>query len=339
MALTKKFQDLINQSLLIKKTIFIFINTPPFDKIYDFYYRKQIKKKISNIKLPKYILIEPYNLCNAACTMCPYKEMTRKKELMTMNLFRKIVDDAAKNNIETIDLTFYNEAFLDPHIFERIEYIKKKHIKLNLFSNGSVLTKEKTNKLLDRGIDLINFSLDGATKNTYETIRKNLKYETVVNNIKYLIEERNRRGLKNPRVELAFIISETNQKEIERFKQQWKNIVDNIRFGIIDTRDEKNNVPKKFEVKKSKKPWACTRIWEAIQVMSNGKVVLCCVDFDGKVVVGDMKKQSIKDIWNSNKFRQLRLTHLKNQADKISICQTCSWLYRHNRVNWWFFNP
>ncbi|MBN2421620.1 SPASM domain-containing protein [Candidatus Woesearchaeota archaeon] len=301
-------------------------------------YKNQIKKIATKIKIPGYILIEPYNVCNARCTICPYKKMTRKKQLMQMKLFKKIIDDCKNNNIKTIDLTFYNEAFLDPLLFERIKYVKDNNLRIYLFSNGSVLNKQNIDRILEMEVDDISFSLDGAAKKTYEKIRKGLNYDTVKENILNLIKERDKRKLKKPRIELNYVITNENLAEIEKFKGQWKNLADNIRFSVVDTREQENKLPKKYKVKKSKKPWPCTRIWEAMQVMSNGKVVMCCVDYDGEVIVGDLNKQTIKEIWDSDKFKRLRLLHLKNKADKIPLCRKCSWLYRHNRVNWWFFN-
>ena len=61
---------------------------------------------------------------------------------------------------------------------------------MKLFSNGSVVDKEKADKTLESGLDEINFSLDSCDKETYESIRKGLNFETVVKNVSYLFEEK-----------------------------------------------------------------------------------------------------------------------------------------------------
>ena len=103
--------------------------------------------------------------------MCPYPDMTREKVLMSMDLFKKIIDDATTNSIKEVCLNFYNEPLLDPLLFERIKYAKSKGLRVMFNSNGCLLTEEKINALLDSGLDSITFSFDAATKETYEKTR------------------------------------------------------------------------------------------------------------------------------------------------------------------------
>jgi hypothetical protein len=50
----------------------------------------------------RYIGIELWNVCNLRCKMCPYPQMTRKKERMPMELYRRIIDDAAESGVTII---------------------------------------------------------------------------------------------------------------------------------------------------------------------------------------------------------------------------------------------
>jgi len=163
-------------------------------------YRHSFQRKIKNFKLSDLMIsIEPSNICNAECIMCPYQKMTRKKEIRPMDLFKKIVDNCVSYGVKNFNLNFYNEPFLDPFIFERIKYLKSKNARVQLFSNGSVINVEK---ILESGLDEIIFSIDGIKKETYELIRKGLNFEKVVNNVLFLIKKKKELGLKKPKIKL-----------------------------------------------------------------------------------------------------------------------------------------
>jgi hypothetical protein len=69
--------------------------------------------------------------------------------------------------------------------------------------------------------------------------------------------------------------------------------------------------------------------------MSNGKVTVCCQDYDGKLEVGDLTKQSIQEVWNSEEFQRIRTLHLSEKGDLIDFCRNCEGLYLGS--NWWAF--
>jgi len=41
-------------------------------------------------------------------------------------------------------------------------------------------------------------------------------------------------------------------------------------------------------------------------ISSEGKAIICCSDYFGEEVVGNVKKQSLKEIWHSEKFEKIR---------------------------------
>jgi glycosyltransferase involved in cell wall biosynthesis/pyruvate-formate lyase-activating enzyme len=313
------------------------INFPIVNNIYHRIYYALIKRKAS-YGLSKMDL-ETYNVCNLRCVMCPYRDMTREKVLMSMELFKKIIDDAAKSGIREIGLNFYNEPLLDPLLFERIEYAKMKGLKVCFSSNGTILTKEKRDALLDSGIDSITFSFDGATKEVYERVRVGANFEKTRDNIIGLVKERNRRGLKKPSISMAFVAQKDNYQEVKQFRSFWQEFVDKIGISteVIDRKAE-GLLPDKLKPRvKQRRPYPCRRIFEVMAVMSNGKVALCCVDYDGSIILGDLNKQTILEVRDSNKCRKMRQLHLNGQGDKIKLCQNiaCPSIYGDGAFKWW----
>jgi len=289
-------------------------------------YSVSFQRKIKNFKLSDLMIsIEPSNICNARCIMCPYQKMTRKKEIMPMDLFKKIVDNCVSYEVRNFNLNFYNEPFLDPFIFERIKYLKSKNARVQLFSNGSVINVEK---ILESGLDEIIFSIDGIKKETYELIRKGLNFEKVVNNVLFLIKRREELGLKKPKIKLNFVKQKINEGELKEFRSFWIDKVDKIYVSSDDGRNENFEF---FEKDKgSLASFPCARLWHELLVMSNGKVPLCCVDYDGKIILGDFNTQSLEEIWNNESFKKIRQLHLDFKADEISLCKKCRNSYRRS---------
>ncbi|MDP3902167.1 MAG: radical SAM/SPASM domain-containing protein [bacterium] len=317
----------------LKDFFFSAVKLPIFSFIYRKIYSIAIRNKLNDFKLSDMIVtIEPSNVCNSRCVMCPYPNMTRPKIVMTMELFKKIVNDCVQNGIGKFNLNFYNEPFLDPMIFERIKYLKSKNVRTQLFSNGSVLDDEKIDKIIESGLNDIRFSVDGAKKETYEKIRKGLSFEQTTANILKLIERKKELKSQSPCVAVVFVRSMDNEKEQEEFKKFWHGKADKV---IISFDDNRNNTSNFFTKNRFGATYPCLRLWTEVVVMSDGKVALCCIDFDGSVVVGDFKNQNLQEIWNEERYNKIRNKHLKYKADEIPLCKKCTHPYRMNILSWW----
>ena len=274
------------------------------------------------------ISIEPSNICNAKCNMCPYQKMTRKKEIMSMGFFKKIVNNCLIYGVKDFNLNFFNEPFLDPFIFERIKYLKSKGARVQLSSNGSILDSKKIERILGSGLDVIIFSVDGVKKETYESIRKGLIFEKTINNILNLIKQKKDLGLEKPKINLNFVKQKLNEIELEKLRSFWINKADKI---YISEDDGRNKISEPLEDdKKSLASFPCVRFWHELVVMSNGRVPLCCADYDGKIILGDFNTQSLGEIWDSDNFKRIRQLHLDSKADKIFFCKKCTSSYRRN---------
>lgn len=277
------------------------------------------------------IHIEGYNVCNIKCKMCPYTLMTRNKEQMGMKLFKKIVDDAIKFGIETLNLNLYNEPLLDDLLFEKISYAKEKGMVVGFYSNATLLNDEKITHILDLGVDYISFSFDGYTKETYEMIRKGAVFDKTKKNITRLIEEKNRRNLNKPYVSVMLTAQKDNYSEIKNFENYWKSIADHAAACEVDNRKKENRTKKEKVLSYPCHLLCC----EGIVVMSNGKIPLCCRDYDGTILLGDLKTQTVEEVWDySNKFREL---HYMGKGDQIESCKNCDALY--SGYGWWLDIP
>jgi radical SAM protein with 4Fe4S-binding SPASM domain len=80
----------------------------------------------------------------------------------------------------------------------------------------------------------------------------------------------------------------------------------------------------RWENCKVKKHLVCAQIFKGLQVQADGEVVPCCVDWKRVNVVGDIKKEAFRDIWNGKKLRELQIKHLKGKKVETEPCKGCT---------------
>src|SRR3972149_9206061 len=142
--------------------------------------RFALQRKISFV-FPVRLNIEPTNYCNLSCSMCP-RELNRPFGYMDINLFQKVIDESilyGRRLIITINKD--GEPLLHPELPQMIQYAKHKKaaFKVNFYTNGILLTEEKTLELIKSGLDTIHISMDAFTNETYRKIKNSQRLETV----------------------------------------------------------------------------------------------------------------------------------------------------------------
>lgn len=328
----RTIKDIVLNNEAFSRFLFRAVNFPIVGSIYDFFYFKLIQNKLK--KLDLILAIEPSNVCNLRCIFCPYKRMKRKKEVMNMDLFKSIVKQASEIGCKIIFLQQYNEPFLDNKIFERIDYIRKinKEIKIYIYSNATKISSDMISKILESPPDLIRFSIDGATKETFEKIRVGADYSKVVKNVCDLVRQRDERGRKLPRIETYFTVFNENRKEINSFLGFWKDKCDYASLYPADSRESENFVEMNYlKLKK----YVCFNP-KSLFVLSNGLIVPCCIDVDGELALGNLKKDKLKNIINSKKFKEFFNSQFQRRC-KTRKCLDCSRLYLDSAFSWWAY--
>lgn len=310
------------------------VNLPLLVQAYQRLYSPVISKKLS---LPsKQIAIETYNICNLKCIMCPYPKMTRPKTKMSMSLFQRIVDDVSKNGFTELNLSLYSEPLLDDLLFQRISYAKEKGLKVGFTSNGTLLTPDKIQGILESELDWIVFSVDSDKKKSYEHIRVGADFEETCANIKELIDCRREKNSAKPQIIIHSTIVTKDNLHASKLLAQILTGADHFTMALADSRREDDFcfTKKSFSKVHKGRLYPCPILWGAPTVMSNGKVVLCCKDYDGSIELGDLNKQTIREIWNSDKLSRIKELHLRGEGCKIELCKNCDSLYRAS-LSWW----
>jgi len=302
------------------------VNTPIYNKIY----ANVIRKKANKIK-PYMLTIEDTSICNARCLMCPYTSMKRAKKIMTEEIFKKVINTILKKEkIKYVKFTGLGDPLCDKNLEKRIDYINKNYdTRVVLFTNGGLLTKERTDKLLKTNLFKINFSVNGVG----EEYKKNmgLEYNKTIENIEYFLKRKKELGKKYPLINLScLILNEKQKKDFDKFKGEWISKVDSITPCIP------SNWSGKVDEKMAKqafrgKTWACISLWKELFVNVEGDVVLCHIDYECDKKFGNLNKDSYETI--EKNLNETKAQHLNGQFIP-KACQNCVSSF-DTSVDWW----
>ena len=265
-------------------------------------------------RMPEIVQIESTNICNAKCVFCPRDDMHRRQGIMSVELFQKIVDECVDLGITHVRMHNYGEAFIDKNLVDKVRYAKQKGVKeVGVISNGSLITEQIARGMIDAGLDAINISVDASGKEVFESTRLGLKYDKVIANIERLVRLRGESGKRRPKLILSFV-RQNNSADEQAFIEHWRAIADKVHVtdlhnwaGTLNTESDVN--------------YPCYRPWLTFTVLWDGRVSLCCADFDGKIILGDLNTHSIADIWNAEPYRNARRQHLESGGP--DICRAC----------------
>jgi len=302
---TNKFSDFIKKSVVL---------SVPY---------KIIVQRLIDWNFPYHVFLESTNVCNLRCKICTRNLSPLKLGSMDFELFKKIVNEAGLHGPRNFSLHLFGEPLLAPNITQMLEYIKQKKPKntVLLTTNGVLLNKEISQKIINSGVDKAIVSIHGANEQQYRAVTGTDNLKTVEKNIKNLIDLKNAAKKNKPKIFLRMVSPKENAIEIKNFCQRWSSypvfidIKEPHNFGgRIETGRLADDLPKRYP---------CYHLWLAPGINWDGKVSICCCDTFKEVIIGNINQNSLCEIWRGKKLKQYRDYHLKGQYDKIPVCKNC----------------
>ncbi|MBN1689168.1 MAG: radical SAM protein [Candidatus Omnitrophica bacterium] len=274
-----------------------------------------------NPYFPHQVLMETTSACQLRCIMCAREAALEKGTLkvgqMEEWLAVKIIDEIASVNPKTrFWFCYFGEPTLSKVVWDRIRMAKQKGIETTIInSNGNMLLPKVCDQLIDAGLDEIYVGIDAATSETYAKIRVRGDYGTVVGNIHYLLKHKR----DNLRVIVQFGVYEENEHEVEKFKEYWAD------YGVeVFIRPKLTWLGYLSEHNPSHdNRYPCPWIFDSFPIYYNGLVPYCICDWDNRLPVGDIKKQSIQEVWQTM-YRKWQNRQLRGDFSNCpKFCQQC----------------
>jgi radical SAM protein with 4Fe4S-binding SPASM domain len=316
---------------------------------------------------PTHLQVEPSTLCNLKCAFCPVTTgMHRPTGYMDVDIFKKVIDETG-DFVFLILLWDWGEPFLNPSIYEMIAYAKKRDIKIVSSTNGHVFSRGHNGEaLVASGIDVIIFAMDGISQDTYERYRKGGDLEAVITGIEKVVAAKHALNSKTPLINLRFLAMKHNEHEISKLKDFARSLeVDALTVKTLNPYDQGechstkadgtefiplNPFYQRFEydpknharIRHTRNP--CKRLWNNPVIHWDGKVSPCTFDPHDNYAVGDLTKDTFKDIWRGVPFAKLR-RQFRKDYQKIALCSGCTNAFKGGALSTdiiaeaHFFNP
>lgn len=300
------------------------------------------KGKIANaLKIvpskPANCIIELTNRCNLNCPFClvgmqndllakhgnvAHDLMSREMGIMSLETFARVRQEIRAFGIKKALIHFQGEPFLNKNTPDFARQLKNDGLYVGAFTNGQVFTDKIIAEIAEAEIDLIRFSVDGASEETYQQNRVGGTFAKVYENMKKVVQAHER---KKTRLEWQFLPLKNNEHEVETAREMAREL--GIHFftkGFRETDSDLAPTEKKYRSSFLQKP--CTDIYQQLGIYWNGDVVPCCYDVDAKEVMGNIHTDSLEDIWSGEKYKGFRICvdEAKNRSgQEPDICQTC----------------
>jgi len=259
------------------------------------------------------VRIENTSICNAMCVICPREKLRRRKCTMQNSHFFDLVTQAKELGATHISVFGYGEPLVDPQLPEKVAFCSKMGMETFITTNAALLKPRVRKALLDAGLTHIRFSAHGFFEN-YEAVHRNLKWNVVSKNIVDFLIHRGK-------CKASVTVIPMHGEPIDEIRNFWEPMVDWLEIwkphNWTDGREFRTPVKRKK---------SCGRpINGPIQIQADGKMIVCCFDYNGVLEVGDTYKNTIAEILRGGKFNAIRKRHKKGDLTGL-ICDTCDQL-------------
>ncbi|MFH1140037.1 MAG: radical SAM protein [Pseudomonadota bacterium] len=286
---------------------------------------------------PLQIDFELFYRCNLKCPIClmslPPEEKLRWGDPaleLPLEKIKALVDEGAERGLAAVGLNGICEPLLSPHLPEIIRHARSRGVVDVMFNtNGLALTEKLARDLIASGLTRIMFSLDAATKETYDLIRVGSDFDRVRENVAMFVRLRNELGKKTPIVRVSFCVTSLNEHELDDFILTWSSVADFFslqQYGNTFEGRFAEDRGRLFPPGRRYDPGPdprCAQPWKRVMVRHNGDVIPCCDASGLNLVVGDVFKNSMEDIWRGEKIERLREMHRRGCYFENDICRAC----------------
>lgn len=302
----------------------------------------EMRAKLSEeipLSVPKIVQIFPVYACNLRCEYCIFSMPESQRgyisdeKVMTLDTYRKCIDDICEfdSPLKMLRFAAMGEPLLHPQITEMVRYAKERKVaaSVEIVTNATLLNERLSEQLVDAGLDRIRISLEGLRQEHYLK-HSGIKIDTenFFHQIAYLHAHKAKTRIYIKIID--YMLESLEDKQM--FYQRFSNICDEIAVEHLTPTIEEID----FQAFSNKKDYeltqngnellaaqVCPMPFYFMQINPDGNVVPCC-STKYPAILGNIREESLKQIWNGQRFMQLRLQMLNGASSACDVCKTCN---------------
>jgi MoaA/NifB/PqqE/SkfB family radical SAM enzyme len=225
---------------------------------------------------------------------------------MSDELFHKTIEESKYFGNPEIFPFLNGEPFMFSRIWEWLDYLEKENCRTYIVTNAELVDVDRLVKY--KNIRCMWCSVNAATEETHKKIMRGPNFNKVVSNVEDLIK-------KAPfKVYVSMVVVKDNKHEVGAFKKRWGK-----RATLSEFKNWGGDRHDPLEKTGARVP--CISLLRGMTILWDGRVSLCCLDYDGKLILGDANKQPLSEIYQS--LLQMRNKHKALDFD-YEPCRRCN---------------
>lgn len=289
------------------------------------------------LSVPFIINVDPSDKCNFQCKFCPTGDRKLMKNtpgraygIMDFELYKKIINDICEfeRPIKVLRLYKDGEPLLHPRFAEMVKYAKEKKCseRIDTTTNASLLNPKRNLEIIGAGLNRINISIEGVNEKQYlEFSNYKIDFGKFVGNIRHFYENR-----KNCEMIIKINGDTISEDDRKKFYGIFGDIADGVYIEHVMSCWPEFEL-KGIEVNQElgiygqpiKEVQVCPYVFYSFSINSDGSASACFLDWSRKLIIGDVKRESVKDIWNGEKLLNYQKMFLKKKRKEHPICGNC----------------
>jgi MoaA/NifB/PqqE/SkfB family radical SAM enzyme len=276
----------------------------------------------------KYVSLEAHTVCNQSCYFCPVSIAPRADYFMPTELYERIVSELAayRDTIEGVFMINYNEPTADKRFVDQVRTIKAAGLPPAVLTNGSGLTPDRIDALIEMGgLRYLSINLSTLDRERYKRDRGGDHLPVILRNLdhardKPVAETMDMAVLGTGDADHQRDFAEISERFAgSRFNVKYYEVMDRAGYLQIGHRPES----------RERRLCGCenvgSRPLQHLHITPQGKCVLCCEDYDGKYVVGDLNQESLHEVLTGPAMALMRRwVYGLEKAPEDFLCYGCT---------------
>jgi len=294
---------------------------------------------VDRMKRFKKIYIEITNICNLQCSFCPRTK--REKRFITTSEFSRVLDEI-KEFTDYIYFHVKGEPLLHPNIEELLNISHNKGFKVNITTNGTLISKVQEKLIGSPSLRQINISLhsfDGNDKmdNKEDYLNNIFEFINLAKKNKFLIISLRLWNLTDDN--LINKKTQKNKEILRRIEEEFKlefqieDIINPHRGIKLDDRiylnHDKEFIWPDLRNQDFGDKGYCHGLRDHIGILVDGTVIPCCLDGEGNIVLGNIYQTKLSKILSSNRAKNIYDGFSKRIVIE-EMCRKCGFRTRFN---------